>query len=330
MNMTKSKKSVLPAVGLFFLAPVVAEFLLGNLPIKMLPALVVLAPMYGGGALLIRELVRRTGRGWPTILLLALAYGIVEEAFTTQSLFNPNYLLLNLHLLQPAYIPALRMGGWWTIFVLTLHTAWSISTPIALVEAAVPDRAAQPWLGRTGLGVVVLLFALGIVSTTLISFRHDHFISPAGQFIGAALACIALIAAAFSLRQRIAPATQGWTPSPWLAGAFALAAGSAVLLMRPQWGWWAAAGILSVELVIVACVLLWSRRAGWTLQHKLALGSGAALAYAWHAFIQPPMGGPTIAARVGNAIFAAGTIALIAFAANRTRSRTSEPSLTVQ
>ena len=32
-----------------------------NLPIKLLPALIVLAPLYGGGAVLIREMVRRTG-----------------------------------------------------------------------------------------------------------------------------------------------------------------------------------------------------------------------------------------------------------------------------
>ena len=51
-------RRIAPAVGLFFLAPLVAEFLLGNLPIKLLSALIVLAPLYGGGALLIRE--------WPT------------------------------------------------------------------------------------------------------------------------------------------------------------------------------------------------------------------------------------------------------------------------
>ena len=111
-----------PAITLFFVAPLVAEFLLGNLPIKLIGALIVLAPMYGGGALLIREIVRRAGRGWPTILLLALTYGILEEAFTTQSLFNPNYLNMNMHLLDPAYIPALKLGGWWTISVLNLHT----------------------------------------------------------------------------------------------------------------------------------------------------------------------------------------------------------------
>src|SRR3954471_20679594 len=85
---TKAKRGIWPALGLFITAPLVAEFLLGNLPIKLLPALIVLAPLSGGGALLIREWVRRTGRGWPSIMLLGLAYAIVEEAYTTQSLFN--------------------------------------------------------------------------------------------------------------------------------------------------------------------------------------------------------------------------------------------------
>src|SRR5438094_7564194 len=119
-------RPVAPAIGLFFVAPLVAEFLLGNLPIKLLGALVILAPLYGGGALLIREVVRRTGRGWSSIFVLAFAYAVLEEAFTTQTLFNPDYLHLNMHLLQPAYIPVLGIGAWWTIFVLTLHTVWSI------------------------------------------------------------------------------------------------------------------------------------------------------------------------------------------------------------
>ena len=106
--------------------------------------------MYGGGALLIREVARRVGRGWPTILVLAFSYAVFEEAFTTQTLFNPNYLGLHLRLLEPAYIPALGMGGWWTVFVLTLHTVWSISVSIALAEALVPDRA--PRRGSGGLG----------------------------------------------------------------------------------------------------------------------------------------------------------------------------------
>ena len=62
-------RRIAPAVGLFFLAPLVAEFLLGNLPVTVLPALVLLAPLYGGGALLIREVTRRAGRGVPPMLV---------------------------------------------------------------------------------------------------------------------------------------------------------------------------------------------------------------------------------------------------------------------
>src|ERR1700744_106747 len=113
MTTNLNQRAFLPALALFLTAPLVAEFLLGNLSLKMLPALIVLAPMYGGGALLIREVVRRAGRGWPTIVVLGMAYAIFEEAYTTQSLFNPNYLHLNLGLITPAYIPSLGIGGWW-------------------------------------------------------------------------------------------------------------------------------------------------------------------------------------------------------------------------
>ncbi len=96
------KRRFWPAIGLFFLSPLVAEFLLGNLPITALFAVIGLAPLYGGGAVLIREFVRRRGWGYPSILVLALAYGVLEEGVTTQSLFNPNYA--DLRLLDPGHI----------------------------------------------------------------------------------------------------------------------------------------------------------------------------------------------------------------------------------
>ena len=43
------------ALILFLLAPLIGEYVLGNIPLSELGALVVLAPLYGGGALLIRE-----------------------------------------------------------------------------------------------------------------------------------------------------------------------------------------------------------------------------------------------------------------------------------
>jgi hypothetical protein len=77
-------RRVAPAFVLFFLSPLVAEFLLGDFTLAAIGYLVLLAPMYGGGALLVRELTRRAGRGWPTIVLLALAYGVLEEGIATR------------------------------------------------------------------------------------------------------------------------------------------------------------------------------------------------------------------------------------------------------
>jgi len=79
-------RRVAPVPGLLFLAPWVGEYLLGNIPLGALIAVPFLVPIYGGGALLIREATRRTGRGWPTILILGIAYGLIEAGLVDQSL----------------------------------------------------------------------------------------------------------------------------------------------------------------------------------------------------------------------------------------------------
>lgn len=312
------KRGIWPALALFFVAPLVAEFLLGNLPIKLLPALVVLAPMYGGGALLIREVARRTGRGWPSILLLGMAYGLIEEAFTTQSLFNPNYLKLNLGLLAPAYIPALGIGAWWTLWMLMVHGIWSISTPIALIEACVPDRARTPWLARVGLSVVAAAFLFGAVATTLMGYKHDRFLASKAQFAGAAVVIVVLVILAFRVPGNRRYAAYRLAPLAWILGLVALAFASAAMLVPMHWGWGAVAALLALDLGMIVVVAPLARRGGMVLAHQLALGAGAALAYGWHAFLQrPAVGGMDASVRVGNAIFLAGALALIWFAAKR-------------
>jgi hypothetical protein len=67
------------AFGLVLLAPTVGEFLLGNVPISQYGSVLLLAPLDGAGALLIRETARRLGWGWPTIVRFAAAYALVEE-----------------------------------------------------------------------------------------------------------------------------------------------------------------------------------------------------------------------------------------------------------
>jgi len=314
------KRGIWPALALFIMAPLVAEFLLGNLPIKLLPALIVLAPLYGGGALLIREWVRRTGRGWPSILLLGMSYAIIEEAYTTQSLFNPDYLKLHLGLLVPAYISALGIGGWWTLWMFNVHAVWSIATPIALIEACVPRRARTPWLGRVGMALVTLVFILGATAAGIMQFKQDPFLASTRQFAGAAGVIVLLAVAAFLIPAGQRKNAGGSAPSPWIAGAIALLFGSAALFVPQAWGWGAVAELLALDLVMLLAVLAWSRREGWELQHQLALGARAALAYGWHAFLQHPAVGKLDASvRVGNAIFLAAALLLIGFATRQVR-----------
>ncbi len=205
--------------------------------------------------------------------------------------------------------------------MLTLHTAWSASTSIALVEAAVPDRAEVPWLGRIGLAVTALLFALGVFVSTRYQLKQDAFRASPAQLITAGVICVALVVVAFLLPRRSAVKTTARIPNPWVVAGVALVAGSAVLLTPDTWNWGAAAAILAIDFATAAAVLFWSRRTGWDMRHKLALASGAALAYGWHAFIQNPVvGKDAIMIRIGNVIFLLGAIALIAFAAKRTGS----------
>lgn len=307
-----------PVLVLFFLAPWIAEYLLGDLPITFLPALIVLAPMYGAGALLVREIARSRGLGWPSILLLGGAYAILEEAFTTQSLFNPDYLHLHMGLLSAGYIPPLGMGAWWTLWMLNVHPVWSITTPIVLAEALFPDRAERPWMGWAGRVVVCILFAFGLVAGTVIGWRQDHFLARPFQFaIGGGL-LVAFACAALAMPRRRS-ARGGIAPKPWIVGTCTLVAASATLLIGKEWGWWAFLVLLAIDLTLLVLVRRWSAQRGWGRRHVLAMGAAAALAYAWHGFIQPPVvGKPGLADRAGNAVFALAAVLIIWLAAKRT------------
>jgi hypothetical protein len=313
-------RRVAPALGLFFLAPLIAEFLLGNLPIVMLPAVLALAPMYGGGALLIRELVRRRGLGWANIVILGLAYAVLEEGLTTQSLFNPNYA--GEHLLIDGFVPALGIAVPWTIYVLGLHVFWSVSASILMAESLAGRRRTTPWLGRTGLIVTGVLFALGIAITTVINMQLWPYTSTPAQFAVTGVILVLLVVAGLTLRVRLRPRT-GTAPGPVTVLIVTLVAGALFqgltldVLDVPTWvgvAVWAAdiAGYLTL-------VALWSARAGWDARHYLAIGTGALLTYAWHSFVETPTGGAALAIDlIGNVVFTAGALALIGWAWRRT------------
>ncbi|MEV6410574.1 hypothetical protein [Kribbella sp. NPDC051718] len=316
-----------PAIGLFFLSPLVAEYLLGNLPITALYALVGLACLYGGGAVLIRELVRRQGWGYPSLLVLALAYGVFEEGVTTQSLFNPNYV--DQRLLDPGYIHFLGMGAPWTLFVLSLHTIWSIAVPIVLVEA-VSKRPREPWLGKIGTWVVGMFFLAGAVATTAIQLHNDPFRASPWQFAGVAVAIAGLVVWAVLLGRggsvigrrvpgvgAVGTAPVGTAPGVWVVGVSALVVSSGFLVVSDLAlpGWWAAAIYLVIWAGSVWIVRRWAL---WSRRQVLALASGALLTYAWHGFPETPvLAASKTADLVGNGIFAGLALVLLVVAWRR-------------
>ncbi|HEX4005988.1 MAG TPA: hypothetical protein VHX60_07415 [Acidobacteriaceae bacterium] len=323
--MPRSTRNLTAAIVLVFTAPLVAEYLLGDLPLKLLGALVALAPMYGGGALLIREIARRRGLGWRGILVLGVAYTVIEEGFTTQSLFNPDYLKLHMHFLSHAAIPVLGIGGWWTLFMLNLHTFWSISVSIALVEGLFPAWADRPWLGKAGDSVVGALFLLGCVASTAISLKMDRFVASHMQLGVTALVALLVIAVALRLPRPTPPRGQLPVPSPWATGATTLLLGLGVLLIPATWNWGAVAAMLGIDLVFLGLLAVFSRRTGWTRLHALSLAAGGALAYGLHAFLAKPLMGSVLAARISNAVFLALALAVIAAAVRRTARASAVP-----
>ena len=50
---------------------------------------ILLASLYGSGALLIRELKVRWRKGYVSMFLLGTAYGIIEEGLMVKSFFDP-------------------------------------------------------------------------------------------------------------------------------------------------------------------------------------------------------------------------------------------------
>ncbi len=320
--MMSTQRSFAAAITLFFVAPLVAEYLLGDLPLTLLAALLMMAPLYGGGALLIRELARRAGRGWPTMLLLGAAYTLVEEGFTGQTLFNPDAMGLHLHLLAPAWIPALGIGAWWTLFMFNLHIFWSMGVSIALAEALFPSHAKTPWLGKIGTSIVAVVFAAGIVMNAAYTIHRDHFFASHAQFALTGVFCILFILAAFLLPFPGIRNRAGSVPTPWLTGLTAFLLGMAVLKTPPRWNWGAVAFMLLIDAIFLVSAGLLSRRAQWTALHTFSIGAAGALAYGVHAFFQPPIakGGSPATILAGHIVLLIAAVALIALAVQRTRA----------
>ncbi len=311
-------RRIAPALGLFLLSPLVAEYLLGNVPSSDIWGLVILAPMYGGGAIIIREVVRRTGRGWPAIILLACAYGVLEATLIDQTLFNPAPLFEGDVSRAATLIPALGLSATNAVGFTAGHVIWSIGVPIALVEILVPRRATTPWLGVPGLIVTCVVFVLG--SLVLFGGIYDDsgFMASPPQRIGAAVVVALLVVAAFLVGRRPRLMTGGRTPGLWQVGALGFVA-SAAFFFRPE-DWWGVAAGIALLAAMTVVISRWSRREGWGAEHRLALAGGALLTYALGGFLLLMLHGTANTANLtGQVILVLGALTLFLVARRTVR-----------
>ena len=147
-----------PVLVLYLLSPMCGELLSGSQPpLEFFRPLnlIFITAFYGSGALLVRELTRRWGKGWPTLLTLGAAYGIVEEGLAAKSFFDPAWMDLGA---LGSYGRWLGVNWVWAVLLTIFHAVFSISIPILLTELAFPSRRKEPWLGRRGLSFFALLF----------------------------------------------------------------------------------------------------------------------------------------------------------------------------
>lgn len=163
MNQTQTSST--PAWVLYFLAPVLGELVIGSTPpfgflnpIRLLFFLVV----YGGVALLCRELTVRSGKGWPTVILLGAAAGIFIEGLVTKSFFDPDWSALGQ---LGTYGRFFGVNWVWAVERTIQHAVFSVALPILLSHLLFPQRRQEPWLrGRSLvwlLGSVLAMAAAG-------------------------------------------------------------------------------------------------------------------------------------------------------------------------
>ena len=321
------------ALGLVFLAPTVGEFLLGNVPISQYASVLVLAPLYGAGALLVRETARRLGKGWPSMVLFAMAYALLEEGPVDQMVFNPDYLGLA-SFADFAEIPGLGISGTLVLYSLALHTVWSICVPIALVEAFDP-RPLEPWLRRTGYLSTVGVFVAGCVLLGWAQADELDFIGSAAQFLVSAVAIALLVVAGLRIRQPLLAPVSGDPPAPLLVGLAAFTATSGYWLSTDLPFDAGSSGMVQVLVFVAAgclavgLVLHWSRRTGWDGRHRVALAGGATATYAlWFGPAQSGEAGTsTNEAILGALVFGLAAIVLVAAAYANQRQLSKQPVL---
>jgi hypothetical protein len=281
-------KRYVPVLTLALLSPFVAEILFGATPLSRFQSLPPLILLYGGGAVLIRELARRISSGWDRVAWLAAAYALVEEGLVMQTFFSPD-------LFDASTYGGRAFGvNWvWVEALIGYHIVWSIVIPIVLVEICFPERRTEPWLGRAGTTAALACYALGAlaIAITFRRFVTPHFQASAPHVIATAIITVSFVAWALRTPAKMLAKPISKAPARPVSAALAAVAAVSVAglwiqlfkLPQPIRG-----GLrVLVPMLLAGCLVCafaakvrsWSAQGRrWTDLHRLALIAGALVA----------------------------------------------------
>lgn len=306
----------LPVLGVLVAAPWFAEMSWGGYPFTDIPVILLfLAPMYGGAALLIREVARRTGRGWPTMLMLAAAFGVLQAGIVDQSLFNPTYDRYDFQ--HPVHVDGIDLSLYYLLAFVAGHVVASIAAPIAIAEAW-SRRSIEPWLSRRGVWTVAGLYVLAtVVNHVGVKDEAGHGFQAAPlQTASAAAAVLVLVGGALSWRTR--PVIEVRVPAPWLLAGVGFLA---YLLYLPAENAFALVVGVTVVAVVIGVVGTWSRSRLWGDRHTVALALGTVMVGLVMPFWTDPYDNSVSGSRELIADVVAATVSLAIVASTACRHR---------
>jgi uncharacterized membrane protein YdcZ (DUF606 family) len=287
MESRQKRRGFWPALVLLLLAPALAELLSGSAPpVEFFNpiGLLLMAALYGSGAILIRELrVRWRKAWWPTVFVLGAAYGIVEEGLACKSFFDPYWQDVGL---LGSYGRWAGVNWVWSLDLTIYHMVFSIAIPILLVEVLFPALRDERWVGRKGMiGFSILLAADVLLCFALFPYRPSLL-----HILLAFVTAAALFLIAWRLPSPVPTPRQGPVRRPlWFAlvGFFGIFAFFMSMWLLPELG-------VPVPLSLLVPVLLmalvaWlvrrmSRSGAWNDEHRGALAGGALM---WLVLLAP-------------------------------------------
>jgi hypothetical protein len=143
----------LPGLTLIVLAPLVAEVLPGATRMSSIVVFPLEVIIWGGGAAIARDLVRRLGLSWVNLLLLALALSVAEECLIQQTSFAP----LVVQIRGVEYARAFGVNYVYFAWALIYESLFVVMVPVALAELLFPARKNSPWLAGWAYAVIGVL-----------------------------------------------------------------------------------------------------------------------------------------------------------------------------